>query len=189
MTITDALDARMLLADGVHVVRWPEQEARRRALETEGIPRVLLVATSSPPPEDWDELEDWIRLPLDPDELHARARALSRRARHGIRPWVDDQGLCWVEDRWVDLSAPQAAVAELLVGRFGEVVVPEEITASLMRVGASAAVSARKTMLVRLRLRLAELGLELRNVRARGYLLEWRQLDGATLPSDASRDS
>ena len=80
-------------------------------------------------------------------------------------------------------------MAEVLVGRFGEVVAPDEIVASLERVGASAAVSARKTMLVRLRLRLAELGLELRNVRARGYLLEWRQLDGATLPSDASRDS
>ena len=83
MTSIESLDPHVLVADGVHVVRWPEQEEWRLSLERAQIPRVLLIAADGPPPEEWDELEDWIRLPLDPDELQARARALGRRARPG----------------------------------------------------------------------------------------------------------
>ena len=102
------------------------------------------------------------------------------------RPVVDEQGICWVDDRWVDLSPPQAAVTVVLVANFGEVVSIDDISTVVADAGASVAMSACKAMITRLRRRLAALGLMLHNVRDRGYLLDWEHRDGATRPSGRS---
>jgi hypothetical protein len=76
----------------------------------------------------------------------------------------------------------------LLVTRFGEVVYDDELAKAYLESGGSARESARKTMIVRVRQRLTEMGLELHNVRDAGYLLDWVDdgcIDGAgaTSPS------
>jgi hypothetical protein len=193
MTIRTATDARAASAaltsvDGVRLLRWPDEDHARDELAAAGVPRILLLAAAAAPPEIWDELEDWVRLPLDPDELHHRARTLRRRARANDRPWFDDDGLLRVGDRWVDLPAGPRAVVELLVDRFGQVVYGDELAATYLDAGGSAEESARKTMIVRVRHRVADLGLELHNVRDSGYLLDWAEdpdpgAGGATFPS------
>jgi hypothetical protein len=192
MTIRTPCDARaastaLTSVDGVRLLRWPDEDALRDELAAAGIPRILLLAADAAPPEDWDELEDWLRLPLDPEELHHRARTLRRRARAADRPWFDDDGLLRVGDRWLDLPPGPRAVVELLVTRFGQVVYGDELAKTYLHAGGSARESARKTMIVRVRNRLAEIGLDLHNVRDSGYLLDWADEAGddadATFPS------
>lgn len=187
MTIRTVSDARLASAaltsvDGVRLLRWPEEIDLRDELAGTGVPRILLIGSHAAPPEDWDELEDWVRLPLDPDELQHRARTLRRRARATDRPWFDADGLLRVGDRWVDLPAGPRAVVELLVTRFGQVVYGDELAKRYLDAGGSSRDSARKTMIVRVRHRLADVGLDLHNVRDSGYLLDWADED-ATFPS------
>jgi hypothetical protein len=192
MTIQHASDARaastaLPSVDGVRLVRWPDDDDRRAELARAGVACILLVPVDAAPPEEWDELEDWVRLPLDPDELQHRARTLRRRARATERPWFDADGLLHVGARWVDLPSGPRAVTELLVSRFGEVVYADELAKCYLDAGGSARESARKTMIVRVRHRLAEVGLDLHNVRDSGYLLDWAddtdEARGATFPS------
>jgi hypothetical protein len=188
MTIRTATDARATSAaltsvDGVRLLPWPDEDHAREELAAAGVPRILLLAADAAPPENWDELEDWVRLPLDPEELHHRARTLRRRSRATDRPCFDDDGLLRVGDRWVDLPAGPRAVVELLVDRFGHVVYGDELAETYLDAGGSAGESARKTMIVRVRHRLADLGLELHNVRDSGYLLDWAEDPAATFPS------
>ena len=187
-TIRTASDARAASAaltsvDGVRLLRWPDEDHVRAELADAGVPRILLIAADAAPPEDWDELEDWVRLPLEPDELQHRARTLRRRARATDRPWFDDDGLLRVGERWVDLPSGPRAVVELLVTRFGQVVYGDELAKTYLAAGGSARESARKTMIVRVRHRLADVGLELHNVRDSGYLLDWTVDEGATFAS------
>jgi DNA-binding response OmpR family regulator len=182
--ISDDLDGVAMLTDHVHLIRWPAEEPRRLHLQEAGQPRILLLAAHAAPPESWDELEDWIRLPLDPGEIRTRARTLRRRARRVARPVLEPGGILRAGDRWIDLAVGPYAVVEVLVECFGELVHAEEIEAVYLGHGGSSRSSARKAMIVRLRRRVAELGLELHNVRDRGYLLDWEEDDGATRPSD-----
>ena len=193
MTVNTVSDARAVSAalasvDGVRLLRWPADDHIRTALADAGVPRILLIAPGAAPPEHWDELEDWVRLPLDPDELQGRARTLRRRARASDRPWFDGDGLLRVGERWFDLPAGPRAVVALLVARFGEVVYDDELAKAYLESGGSARESARKTMIVRVRQRLTDMGLELHNVRDAGYLLDWvddgcADEGGATSPS------
>jgi hypothetical protein len=193
MTIRTVSDARAASTtptsvDGVRLLRWPVADDLRTELADTGVPCLLLVGPGDAPPEHWEELEDWVRLPLDPAELQQRARTLRRRARAADRPRFDADGLLRVGDRWLDLPAGPRAVVELLVERFGAVVYGDELATRYLESGGSARESARKTMIVRVRHRLAEVGLELHNVRDSGYLLDWVDTvvpaGGATLASD-----
>jgi DNA-binding response OmpR family regulator len=166
-------------------VRWPDEETTRLDLAARGLPRILLVGATAAPPEHWDDLEDWVRLPLDPDELRSRARTLARRARARARPWFDADGMLRVDERWIAFPDAPRAVVAVLVERFGELVRTEEISEAYLEHGGSIEASARKAMIVRVRHRLAGVGLALQSVRDRGYLLHWADDGDATEPSDA----
>jgi hypothetical protein len=195
MTTATTIEARALSTtalasvDGVRLLHWPADDHTRSGLDAAGVPRLLLVAPDAAPPAAWGDLEDWVRLPLDPDELRTRTRTLRRRARAHERPWFDGDGLLRAGDRWLDVAHGPRAVVALLVERFGELVGAEELAEAYLASGGSAGASARKTMIARVRRRLTELGLDLHNVRDAGYLLEWAALEttdaeGATEPSD-----
>jgi hypothetical protein len=157
----------------VVLLRWPAQEDLRARLEADGRPRLLLLSRACLAPVCSDELEDWSREPLDPEELEIRAAKLRQLAgRHAGRPRVDEHGLIRVGDCWVDLPAVQLPVAALLIARFGRVVSAQEIQAAYLSAGGSVHPKAVKAMIGRVKRRLSELGLSLTNVRDRGYLLE-----------------
>jgi hypothetical protein len=157
----------------VVLLRWPAQEDVRARLETDGLPRLLLISHSCPAPVCPDELEDWVREPLEPAELEARTVTLRYRARLATcRPRVDESGLVRAGDRWVDLPPAQLAVARVLIARLGRVVTAEQIQAAHLNAGGSTHPKAVKAMIGRVKRRLAELDLVLTNVRDRGYLLE-----------------
>lgn len=154
----------------VVLLRWPEESVRRTELELVARPRLLLVEPNEPPPDCTDPLEDWIRMPADDRDVRARLRALVERA--GVeRPQLDDDGLLWFRGRWVSLSPVERALVDALLERFGAVTGRDALRKRAWPEGLPTR-NALDVHMVRLRRRIAELSLEIRTVRSRGYLLQ-----------------
>jgi DNA-binding response OmpR family regulator len=158
----------------VVLVRWPEEDARLRELRASGAPRLLLLNGEAAPPELADCLEDWIRLPADDRDVRARVAILSLRAETDHpAPRVDD-GLLRHRQRWVALSPVEGALAATLVERFGAVVGRDTLARRAWPNGVPTR-NALDVHVLRLRRRIAPLGLEIRTVRSRGYLMQAAQ--------------
>jgi DNA-binding response OmpR family regulator len=158
----------------VVLVRWPEDEPSRVRLRESGVPRLLHVDKASSPPAIVDELEDWIRVPSDEVDLHARVETLDRRARARTAavPDLDENGVLRTGAGWVPLPPVEARLTGALLDRYGAVVSRD----ALGRAGWPEGPPGRNALdvhVLRLRRRLAPLGLAIRTVRSRGYLLEW----------------
>jgi hypothetical protein len=157
----------------VEMVRWPHDDERRRDLALRGLPRLLLVDAASPAPRCEDALEDWVRLPVDDDDLAARVATLHRRAGSvpGAKPVIDNDGVVRLANRWVALPPVEARIMAALVDRCGAVVQREQLAAAGWPAGAPGR-NALDVHVLRLRRRVAPVGLAIRTIRSRGYLLE-----------------
>src|SRR5262249_49840085 len=154
------------------LVRWPEEDARLERLRASGTPRLLLVGEDLAAPQPVDALEDWIRLPAGEDDLRVRVATLAGRAGGtNDHPAVDEDGLLRYRGRWVTLSPVERALAAALVDRFGAVV-GRDTLARRAWTGGNPTRNALDVHMLRLRRRIAPLGLEVRTVRARGYVLQ-----------------
>ena len=159
----------------VVLVRWPEEDARLRQLRETGSPRLLLLDGESEPPQSADCLEDWIRLPADDRDVRARlARLASRSQTQQPAPQVDGDGLLRYRGRWVALSPVESSLAITLVDRFGAVVGRDTLARRAWPEGTPTR-NALDVHMLRLRRRIAPLGVEVRTVRSRGYLMQAAQ--------------
>lgn len=157
----------------VAVLRWPDEEPRRVQLRSSAGARLLLVAPDAPAPVVADHLEDWIRLPADDRDLQARIDGLTLRLQdgRGVEPRIDDDGLLRIGTGWVALPPIEARLAAALLDRLGSVVARD----ALVRAGWPQGTPNRNVLdvhILRLRRRLEDVGLTIRTVRSRGYLLE-----------------
>ena len=157
----------------VVLLRWPAEAARRDDLIARGVARLLLVEDAASPPHPHDCLEDWIRVPAPEADLRARLAALEgRAARHSPTvPTLDADGVLRFDEGWVSLPPVEARLTRAMVERFGTVVGRE----ALARAGWPEGTAGRNALdvhVLRLRRRLAAVGLAIRTVRSRGYLLE-----------------
>ncbi len=155
------------------LVRWPVEESRRTLLREEGVPRLLLVENGVAPPRTVDDLEDWVRVPADEVDLHARVENLNRKAqsRVEVAPHLDEDGVLRAGPGWVPLPPVEARLTSVLIERYRSVVSRD----SLARAGWPTGAPGRNALdvhVLRLRRRIAPLGLSIRTVRSRGYLLE-----------------
>lgn len=156
----------------VVLVRWPEETPRLTELRDDGTPRLLLVGPEAPPPTSADPLEDWIRLPADDRDVRARVATLEARAGRELPvPRVDDDGLLRFRGAWVALSPVERELASALAERFGAVVGRDRMARRAWPRGVPTR-NALDVHILRLRRRIAPLGLEVRTVRSRGYLLQ-----------------
>jgi len=156
----------------VRIVRWPEERELLERLRAEGTPRLLLVRPPAPAPEVMECEEDWVRLPADDGDVRARVLALAARSsRHRPGPRVGADGRLQFGSHWIALSPIELRLARVLVERFGEVVQNNEL-AGVAWPGEGINEGALRVHLTRLRRRLRTLGLEVQNVRGRGYLME-----------------
>jgi len=127
-----------------------------------------------PPPPVLDCLEDWVMMPVDESELSARRDALALRVHvHALGPAaaLDDNGILRVGEAWVALPPVEARLVACLLDRRGAVV----SRSALAQAGWPDAAPGRNALdvhVLRLRRRLASVGLAVRTVRSRGYLLE-----------------
>jgi DNA-binding response OmpR family regulator len=157
----------------VELVRWPSQRERREQLLAAGRPRLLLVEPDAPAPVVTDLAEDWARLPASRADVQARAEALlARLARFGLTvPRIDQWGVVRYGSEQVTLPPLEARLASVLIEQFRSVSTREQLT----RAGWPGEDPGRNPLdvhMLRLRRRVAPLGLRVRTVRSRGYLLE-----------------
>ncbi len=156
----------------VVLIRWPAEQDRLDAARDAGAPRLLLVDSTAEPPATVDPLEDWVRVPVDPSDVQARVTTLTRRADgEATVPGVDDDGLLHHRGGWVALSPLEAAIARALTERYGAVVGREALSRRAWPDGVPTR-NALDVQMVRFRRRVEPLGLEVRTVRSRGYLLQ-----------------
>ena len=158
----------------VVLVRWPAEGRRRQLLVEAQQPRLLLVEGDARPPEAVDCLEDWMRVPVDEAELAIRLAALAVRA--GIhaaigQPELDDDGVLRLGGSWVSLPPVEARLTAALLERLGTVVSRDALARAGWPDGAPGR-NALDVHVLRLRRRLRLVGLVIRTVRSRGYLLE-----------------
>jgi DNA-binding response OmpR family regulator len=158
----------------VVLVRWPDEAEARSRLADEGRPRLLLVDHDTPPPRVDDELEDWIRVPASELDLHARVEALDRRARShdDDRPELDEDGVLRFGRAWVSLPPVEGRLMEAMIGRYRSVVSRDALGRAGWPSGGSSRRNALDVHMLRLRRRVAPIGLVIQTVRSRGYLLE-----------------
>ena len=157
----------------VALVQWPTEAGRLESLRADAVPRLLLVDNDASPPEPDDCLEDWVRVPASEAEVHSRLAALSRRARahQPDRPWLDGDGVVRLGDTWVALPPVEARLTSALLDRLDAVVGREALGKAGWPEGAPGR-NALDVHILRMRRRLAPVGLVIRTVRSRGYLLE-----------------
>ncbi len=155
----------------VEVRRWPSERLVVDDLRAREVPRLLLLDDEEPPPEIYDCLEDWIRLPASDADLEARRLAVARRGvEHSVRPRLDEAGILRFRDSWVSLSPVERELASALVDKFGAVVARGVLTDRAWPDGAPTR-NALDVHMLRLRRRAASVSLEIRTVRSRGYLM------------------
>ncbi len=163
----------MLVVIDVAVVRWPTERDQRARFEGTSAPRLLLVEEGASPPAGDDCLEDWVRLPATDVDVRLRIEALARRASRHLSspPVLDGDGVLWFGGDWVSLPPVEARLVGSLVGRFGALVSRDGMSRSGWPDGAPRR-NALDVHVLRLRRRLHPLGLVIRTIRSRGYLLE-----------------
>jgi DNA-binding response OmpR family regulator len=156
----------------VALIQWPSDEELRAELAELRQPRLLLVESDAAPPELLDVLEDWVRLPVSRDDRNARIQTLLSRA--GVSdsdvPVLNGNGSLEYQGRITQLSAIQGDLVRVMIERFGAVVSREALVAAAWP-GAEATDNNLDVTIGRLRRQLEPVGLRIRTVRSRGYLL------------------
>jgi DNA-binding response OmpR family regulator len=139
----------------------------------EGRARLLLVEDGAPVPPVEAHCEDWIRVPATDADLRARLDVLDQRWRTSgtTTPSLDDDGVVRHSGSWVSLPPVEARLTRVLLDRIGSVVGREALARAGWPDGAPGR-NALDVHVLRLRRRLAGVGLVIRTVRSRGYLLE-----------------
>jgi two-component system OmpR family response regulator len=185
------LDLGLPLVDGMALLRW----IRKRLL---ALPVLILTAREGV--EDRIEglnagADDYLTKPFNMAELEARLAAMLRRSRlpafggslelhmgKTARLRLDaTQPLAWLGDEPLELTHREWALLSLLVTNAGQVVGREDVLsawktepghASEGGDSAPTASNALEVYVHRLRRKLADSGLSIRNVRGLGYMLE-----------------
>jgi two-component system, OmpR family, response regulator len=181
------LDLGLPLVSGMAVLQWIRQ--RLNALPVliltarDGVEeRVMGLNTGA---------DDYLTKPFSIDELQARLGAMLRRARLPAfggslelpagtvgRLRIDAQlPLAWLGDTPLELTQREWALLSLLVTHTGQVVSREDVLAAWQSeapegAGAAAGSNALEVYVHRLRRKLADSSLNIRNVRGLGYMLE-----------------
>jgi len=157
----------------VVLVRWPAERNRREKLREAHRPRLLLVEADTPPPITSDLFEDWVRLPANESDVRARVQSLEARVEEfgPLVPTIDDDGVLRFGGSWVSIPPVEARLIGALLDRYGTVVGRDVLT----RAGWPEKEPGRNALdvhVLRLRRRIESVGLAVRTVRSRGYLLE-----------------
>jgi two-component system OmpR family response regulator len=142
----------------------------RSSLASEGRPRLLLLE-DGPPPVVIDPLEDWIRLPADDNEMWARLESLRQRWEAPPKPKLDEDGVLTWAGGWVALSPIEARLAAVLIEKFSSMVSNHSLVLAT-QTSDDVRRNSLDVQLHRLRRRLVPIGLVIRTVRKRGYVLE-----------------
>lgn len=163
--------------DDVRLVRYPAEADRLAEYRRSGVPRLLVVEAGASPPVCVDACEDWVRAVVSQGDLLVRIAALRARRNRLRVPRVDPTGVLRVGARSVPLSPTETALLDELTGNFGELTAKEDLAERLPQCADTPRRNALHLHITRIRRRIRPLGLSIRTVRDRGYVLE-RAEDG-----------
>ncbi|MEO8693978.1 MAG: hypothetical protein ABI658_10710 [Acidimicrobiales bacterium] len=157
---------------GVAVLRWPRDEHRRAALQSQRNPRLLLIAEGRPAPVPSDELEDWTRSAPGSRECDARIAELARRSR-SAPPNVRLSGRRLQRgSREVTLSAAQSLTIAALLQHCGRPVPRAVVTDALSIADVASTAAAVRALLTQLDRLVAPLGVRVWLLSSQAVLLE-----------------
>jgi DNA-binding response OmpR family regulator len=163
----DAVEA----ADDVRMLRWPTDASAVEHCRALGIPRLLLLEGAVPPPSYVGALEDWVRLPAGREDLQARADLLRAR-RTAADPTVDSDGILRYRGRYLALPPAEAPMARALAASFRHLVHRADLLELVWPDTGAPSRNALDLRVLRLRRRLPALGLVIRTVWGKGYLMD-----------------
>lgn len=169
-------------AHGVEILVWPDDAERRAGLSAAETPAFLLVVDDVEAP-DCEFLEEWTRLPAPMDDVYTRLEMLRARASCTSAPRLRPGGVVEYGSEQLVIPTGQLAIAQLLIERFGTVVKRSELAAAYEAGGGKPTDDALKAAVFRFGQRVSEIGLELRTIRAKGFLLEGGQGCAVSRPS------
>jgi len=172
--LLDPAVERRVTALGVAVTAWEDGDVHAPATNRGACPCIYLVATDAPAPRTWGRLTDWVRLPVLPDELLARAEALAARADAWGRPGivVDRDDVVHVGGRSIPLSELQARLLRALLEQAGVVVSRQALVDVTWPDGAPADPRAIDNRVKLLRRRLGGTSVAVHAIRGRGFVLQ-----------------
>lgn len=176
----------LLARSDVKLVRWPFEAARRDQYRRAGVPCLLVVEAGAKPPVCTDPCEDWVRAPISKVDLEARLAALEATARSLRLPQVDPSGMIRCGSRSVTLSPSETDLLTLLVDNYGSLTTREELGECISDRSEAARRNALHLHIMRIRRRIRPLGLVIRTVWGRGYLLEAASEFGEDMPGDVA---
>lgn len=162
----------MLHSGDVKLVRWPAESERRARYKAMGVMRLLVVEGGAPAPICSDICEDWVRAPISKDDLRARLATLRAKAEAYRMPQVDPYGILRLAGRSVTVSRTETDLLDCLIRQFGALVPRETLQECLPGRGGGVSRNALDLHIMRIRRRIKPLGLVIRTVRGRGYLIE-----------------
>lgn len=156
----------------VKLIRWPVESDVRNDCRKSGIPCLLVVEAGNDAPVCVDPEEDWIRAPAPRRDVEARIEALTQRAAGRKFPTVDSTGVLHFGTSSVAISSIQMGIMEQFADHYGEVVYRSELEQQVIRATGKISRNALDLQIMRLRRRVSEVGLSIRTVWGRGYILE-----------------
>jgi DNA-binding response OmpR family regulator len=154
----------------VALVHWPAEADRLERLRERREPR-LVVVEEGPPPTTEDWLEDWLRTPVDEEEIRIRLETLRARARQQPGELSLDEGVLRVGGHVVVLPPIQARLASALLDRQNAVVSRDTLLRRGWPDGKPKDRNVLDVHVARLRRLIAPTGLQIHTVHRRGYLL------------------
>jgi hypothetical protein len=145
----------------VEVVRWPVDAAAREACQRSGTLCLLVLEKNVPAPVLTDMREDWVRAPVPHQDLAVRIAML---------PELDVSGILRFRARSVVLSPTERALVAELLGRFRSLTSREDLLLCLPTKDGDTS-NALHLHIMRLRRRIAPLGLVIKTLWNQGYQL------------------
>jgi DNA-binding winged helix-turn-helix (wHTH) protein len=133
---------------------------------------LLVIEGGVPAPVSSDVREDWVRAPVSDEDLKARVASLRAKAEAHRLPHVDPNGVLRYAGRSITVSRTETDLLECLVRQFGVLVPRETLRECLPDRPGGASRNALDLHIMRVRRRIRPLGLVVRTVWGRGYLLE-----------------
>jgi len=167
-----AMDRSMPRTGEVMLLRWPAEAARRARYKAMGVLRLLVVEGGAPAPICSDIREDWVRAPITEADLRARMASLSARADAHRLPRIDPYGVLRFCDRSTSVSPTETDLMQCLIRQFKSLVPRDELHDCLPERAAGCSRNALDLHIMRLRRRIRPLGLIIRTIRGRGYMLQ-----------------
>lgn len=156
----------------LQIIRWPSESEKAERARRAGAFCLFVVEGQVDAPVLTHAREDWIRAPAPREDFAARVAALQALAGGQAQPVLDVDGVLHFRGRSALVPPSETYLLRPLTERFGSIVAREELLAGFGGQRTRVSRNALDLRIMRIRRRVASLGLAVRTAWGRGYLME-----------------